>query len=375
MNELHYKLIKSSEPYLVHYNHNHSKVNGQFISGPGGPRVEKRLEKIAKIDEELNDARNKKKLAKYARFNDKVAKANRKAEKARQKLEKGKKISDRDLRKLTKYNKLKTRQIKLQAKETELKSHLADLESKKAKLEKKNEKDIEKAWKKDLEELEEMERADKAMEKHGSSNLEWDLSPEEAKHVITDNEFSTFEKNPKTKGIKDVFIGTGTDLRTGKRDINLEGTSTTKVWKKEIQSKNGVHLIQENPTSVFYDGVGHESGAGIDNRKVKAIDSFATSKEGNQALYDGRDFAAEKMLNVYKNWSSDPVSKKLPENYDKKSFSRDISPSHISYGVDRNNKPRIKSVELVDKYDNFAGHVIWVDYDEKGKPKDAYLAG
>lgn len=351
MNELQYKLIKSSEPYLVHYNHNHSKVNGQFISGPGGPRVEKRLEKIAKIDEELNDARNKKKLAKYARFNDKVAKANRKAEKARQKLEKGKKISDRDLRKLTKYNKLKTRQIKLQAKETELKSHLADLESKKAKLEKKNEKDIEKGWKKDLEELEEMERADKAMEKHGSSNLEWDLSPEEAKHVITDNEFSTFEKNPKTKSVTNVHVDSGTDLTTGHRDLSVTGESTSWVWKEEKKSQNGVHLIETKPTSIYLDNVEHESGAGIDKRKLKTLDSFAKSKDSKKAVYDGRDLVASTRKDTKK---------------------QDWSPIHITYGFDNKGNPRIKNATYVNKEFRGDSDMVDVDFDEKRKPRNPW---
>lgn len=36
MNELQKSFIDNGSSFLMHYNHNHSKVNGQFISGPGG---------------------------------------------------------------------------------------------------------------------------------------------------------------------------------------------------------------------------------------------------------------------------------------------------------------------------------------------------
>lgn len=361
MNELQYKLIKSSEPYLAHYNHNHSKVNGQFISGPGGPKVEKRREKIAGIEAELNDPRNKKKLAKYAKFNDKVAKANRKAEKARRKLEKGKKLSDRDLRKLTKYGKLKTKQIKIQAKETDLKAHLADLESKKAKLEKKNEKDISKAWERDLKELEEMERADKAMEEHGSKNLEWNLSPEEAKHFITDNEFSTFEKNPKTKSIKDVSILDGTTHTSNGeyRSISIEGTSTNRVWKSETKStKNGVHLIEEHPQIVNFEDVQHESGAGIDKRKVQQLDSFARSKEVSDALREGR-----KMGPANASYSN------------KKQSASDWSPAEVYYGFSNKGEPVIISADYYHKDVRQDDHILTVYFDENHKPHGSSYDG
>lgn len=201
------------------------------------------------------------------------------------------------------------------------------------------------------------------------------LPESEKKQIITDKNFSSFEKNKNMKSVGNFHVATGTDLRTGHRDISIEGQSTTKVWKQEIRSKNGVHLIEEHPTSIFLDGVEHETGIGIDKRKLKTIDSFVISKEANKAIYSGKDYAAEKMLNTYRDWSDDPINRKLPDNYTQSSFSRDLSPDHITYGFGKDNKPVIKSVSFVDKYDNFAGHVIWVDYDENGKPKYASLAG
>lgn len=79
MNELQKSFIQNGTSFLMHYNKNHDKL-GRFAETNGSSRlaskIDKRNEKIDKIDKELSSVRDNKKLAKYARFNAKVEKAN-----------------------------------------------------------------------------------------------------------------------------------------------------------------------------------------------------------------------------------------------------------------------------------------------------------
>lgn len=201
------------------------------------------------------------------------------------------------------------------------------------------------------------------------------ISDEEKKNVILDNDISHFMKNHNLKSVKgDVYVDHGYSFRDETHDYNVVGESSTKVWKEEVRSKGGVHIIQTHPTTLDFGDITHKSGVGIDKNKLKQLDAFAKSKTGNKMLDAGRKEAAEKMLDTYKNWS-EGSTKKIPDNYNSINFSRDLSPKYISYGYDRKTgEPTVSSVEFVDKRDNFAGHSIYVTY-KNGKPDYIELAG
>lgn len=171
MNELQKSFIQNGPSFLMHYNHKHDEL-GRFAETNGSSRlaskIDKRNEKIGKIDKELSSVRDNKKLAKYARFNVKVEKANAKAEKAMRKLAKGKALSNKEIRRLEKYEELKSKQASISEKESRIKDKRATLELEKSKLEKKNAK----AEKK----LEKLEEKKKKQQSDSDSSYHFDLS-------------------------------------------------------------------------------------------------------------------------------------------------------------------------------------------------------
>lgn len=171
----------------------------------------------------------------------------------------------------------------------------------------------------------------------------------------------------------EISIDTGYSYVDDIHDYWLNGKSSTRKSKQEVRSENGIHLIKERPTTMSFSDVGHDSGAGLDKTKIKLLDSFAKSKTVTDSINAGRKFAANKNIDVYKDWSDDPISKPLSKGYNSDNLARDLSPDHISFTI-KNGKPEISGVGFIDMNDNLGGHWFWVDY-EKGKPKRSYLEG
>lgn len=157
--------------------------------------------------------------------------------------------------------------------------------------------------------------------------------------------------------------------------IDVSGKSATKRYRIEKKSKDGVHLMESYKTGITFDDVGNENATAIDRKKLKELNDYSTSKESRKSLDAGKKLVSTDKLDMYKSWSSDPISRKLPEKYNSDNFYRDLYPSEIVYKKNKKtNKPEIRQVYFVDKYDNLGGHVISVYY-ENGKPKISMLEG
>ena len=177
-----------------------------------------------------------------------------------------------------------------------------------------------------------------------------ELSEDEKKNVVLDNDISKFSKNHQLKSIKgDVFVDHGYSYLDQKHDYNVVGESSSKVWKEEVKTKGGVHIIETHPTRIDFGDVAHSSGVGIDKNKVKALDQFARSKENNKAIYAGRDFVAKDM---------ESRTTKLGKG--DKNYKQDVSPVYISYGFNDKGEPVIKNATFVDKKHRF-------DYEDSGR--------
>lgn len=170
----------------------------------------------------------------------------------------------------------------------------------------------------------------------------------------------------------DVTVYGWTDNHSDGASIDVSGKSSTKRYRIEKKSKDGVHLIDSYKTEIGFDNVGTVDQKYIDRKKLKELNDYSMSKESRKALDAGKKLVSTNKLDMYKSWSSDPISRKLPEKYNSDNFYRDLYPKTIIYEKNKQtNNPEIKMVDFVDKYDNLAGHVISVYY-ENGKPKNLY---
>lgn len=173
----------------------------------------------------------------------------------------------------------------------------------------------------------------------------------------------------------DVTVYGWTDNHSDGASIDVSGKSSTKTYKIETKSKNGVHLINSYKTDISFSDVGTSDGKAIDKHKLKELNDYSMSRESRKALDAGKKMASTQYLDTYKDWSSDPISRKLPDKYNNDNFYRDLYPQSINYKKNKKTKkPEIDVVYFVDKYDNFSGHVLGVYY-EDGKPKTTMLEG
>lgn len=289
MNDIYKAVIRTKTSYLVHYNHNHDKL-GRFAKSNGAsssPAVEKYKKDQERYKKENDDAWQ------YRKSNNKLFR--KKMSMAQNKLAKA-------------YLKLKESQDK---KARDYADYVSGVNLEKTTDNKK-------------------------------------VSDEESKNIVLDKDISKFIKDSTFKSIKgDIYVDHGQDLKSGKVDYNVVGESTSKVWKEEVRSKDGVHIIQTHPTTIDLGDVAHSSWTGIDKNKVKKLDSFVRSKQSNKSIYEGRDLVA----------SGRPETSK-----------GDWSPMDVSYGFDKNGNPVAKSATYI--YKSFGGDadMVTVEFDEKGKP-------
>lgn len=308
MNELQYKLIKSSEPYLVHYNHNHDKL-GRFARSVFG---------VSFADTVKNG------------FDIRREKKRRKAE------------------------------AKATAKNPITKEEIADLE------------EFERydgepsIIKQDLETWNRDAIRDSAFNVNGDpylhakrEGIQLDMDKVKAeyekraapirKDLVAPFEISDYKKKPNTKNIDNVKIEDYWSSKTGEIEYRMTGNSKTKKWKEEVRSDKGVHLIETHPTTIEYDDIAHPNGAlGISRDRVKALDAFANSKESTKAIYEGRDLVSSTREDTK---------------------SQDWSPMHITYGFDSKGKPTIKNATYFNgKLGWDDSDMVDVDFDEKRKP-------
>lgn len=156
------------------------------------------------------------------------------------------------------------------------------------------------------------------------------VSDEESKNIVLDKDISKFIKDSTFKSIKgNIHVDHGQDLKSDGVDYHIVGESTNKVWKEEVRSKDGVHIIQTHPTTIDFGDVTHSSGTGIDKNKIKILDSFARSKQSNKSIYEGRELVA--------------ICR--PDTNES-----DWSPMNISYRFDENGNPFAKSVTYIYKF-------------------------
>lgn len=316
MNDIYKAVIRTKTSYLVHFNKKHypagSSKGGQFAPSDGGGSVSTRT--FSDLDYNLQENFLKKnfgdrKVNKWREANGMIATGYG---------------SDRDIKKAEKF---------------------------KDKIEKKADQKFQEQHKQDR-------------------GIDGD-SAKSDKDIIPYEQVSGFLKNQKLSAIRGkISIDHGTDLKTGKEDFNVVGQSTSKVWKEEVKTKNGVHIIQTHPTYIDFGDVAHDSGKGIDRNKLKTLDSFSVSKDSNKAVYSGKDFIVDKKWDSmeYDAVASGGGKKDLGS---KKSNARNFNPSYISYGFDKNGKPKVKSIEYKPTYSTYgfdSTSEITVLFDDKGKP-------
>lgn len=310
MDEIYKAVIRTKTSYLVHYNHNHDKL-GRFAKG-NGVSSSQSVEKYKKDQETYKQERDeawKDRKTNPDGFKEKMGKAQAKLGEAYKKL---KESQDRKAKEYADY-----------VSGIDHDEFVASLE-----------KFRDEGKKYQDEELREL------------AKIAGDIAKDE-KNFIPDKDISKFTKNHQLKSFKgEVGVDHGYDFRTGKEDYNVVGNSSTRTWKEEVKSKNGVHIIQSHPTTIDFGDVGSSGGGGLNRKKLKTLDTFARSKESNKAIYAGRDLVASTMKGTNK---------------------QDWSPMDISFGfVD--DTPVIKNATYFNKKGGFDEDFITVEFDKNRKP-------
>lgn len=313
MNNIYKAVIRTKTSYLVHYNHNHDKL-GRFAKSNGASGVGKRnIPFVSNYIHEIKDLKEKGVVGKY--------------------------VSEmKDLKEKGIVGKYKSDVKKI------IYGPEKSSEAKKAGNIAKEEKDIIPVKFKSIDNI--VGEAKLSKDQHKCSAFDGDVT---------------------------IYGWTGNSMVGS--SIDVSGKSATKRYRIEKKSKDGVHLMESYKTGITFDDVGNENATAIDRKKLKELNDYSTSKESRKSLDAGKKLVSTDKLDMYKSWSSDPISRKLPEKYNSDNFYRDLYPSEIVYEKNKKtNKPEIRQVYFVDKYDNLAGHVICVDY-EDGKPKRSSLEG
>lgn len=337
MNNIYKAVIRTKTSYLVHYNHNHDKL-GRFAKSNGAsssPAIEKYKKDQETYKQERDEAWNDRKTNPDG-FREKMAKAQNKLGEAYKKL---KESQDRKAKEYADYVSGIDRDEGKRSPDEDLRE-----EAKIAGNIAKEEKDIIPVKFKSIDSI--VGEAKLSKDQHKCSAFDGDVT---------------------------IYGWTGNSM-VGP-SIDVSGKSATKRYRIEKKSKDGVHLMESYKTGITFDDVGNENATAIDRKKLKELNDYSTSKESRKSLDAGKKLVSTDKLDMYKSWSSDPISRKLPEKYNSDNFYRDLYPSEIVYEKNKKtNKPEIRQVYFVDKYDNLAGHVICVDY-EDGKPKRSSLEG
>lgn len=236
-------------------------------------------------------------------------------------------------------------------------------------------------WGKYKSDVKEIITGPKKDESHNNSLVNDHQKDNVNKNIIPVDIKQTTEIFGKAKITKDqhkcsAFEGDATAYKwENDSSIDVQGKSSTKTYKIETKSKDGVHLINSYKTDISFSDVGTSDGKAIDKHKLKELNDYSMSRESRKALDAGKKMASTQYLDTYKDWSSDPISRKLPDKYNNDNFYRDLYPQSINYKKNKKTKkPEIGVVCFVDKYDNFSGHVLGVYY-EDGIPKTVMLEG
>lgn len=137
--------------FFSHYNHNHDKL-GRFAVSKGAARkidrlqrkIDKRQQKIVKLNAKIQSDRNRKRMAKGAKYDAQLSKATNKARKSSMKKAAGKKLSEKDQKRLMKVEKLKAKSAGETYKNDKWAAKVADLQYKNAKSQNKINKIMEK---------------------------------------------------------------------------------------------------------------------------------------------------------------------------------------------------------------------------------------
>lgn len=326
MNDIYKAVIRSKTSYLVHYNPNHDKL-GRFAKSSGS------------ADGNYESGKKKKRMSLSDRFYDTVLKIDAK-----------------------RYEKKNPSRI-----------HTKESDRLNAKFEKVTDDYFHNKIDKEEYDRKTSELTSKIEDSLKNQPLSKDVIPVDIKQ--------TTEIFGKAKITKDqhkcsAFDGDATAYKwENDSSIDVEGKSSTKTYKIETKSKNGVHLINSYKTDISFSDVGTSDGKAIDKHKLKELNDYSMSRESRKALDAGKKMASTQYLDTYKDWSSDPISRKLPDKYNNDNFYRDLYPQSINYKKNKKTKkPEIGVVYFVDKYDNFSGHVLGVYY-EDGKPKTTMLEG
>lgn len=406
MNELQYKLIKSSEPYLAHYNHNHDKL-GRFARSNGISSVIKSSLRKSPSDLIFSG------LLKATSKSDAKKRAGQYAESvAKNEGEMKALLNDKEYQDLHKQW-LDAEHKRDKAKFDEIKKKIKNRSDAVLESERNKNKPFSKE---ELEELEEMERLEKAemtpkesvsiikqdLERwnrdairDSSFNVQGDpylyakregipldmakvktmyeksvsLSKAERKDLVAPFEISTFEKKNNAKNMENAKISDYWESRTLDANYKMEGDSKTRVWKEEKTStKSGVHLIETHPTTYTYVDIAHpDGGLGISKSRVKALDTFAGSKEVSNALREGRKIGPINASNDQWPTTYTKTNKKQSEN--------DWSPASIKFGFSDKGKPVIISADYYHKNVEQDSHILTVYFDEKHKPHGSNYDG
>lgn len=180
-----------------------------------------------------------------------------------------------------------------------------------------------------------------------------ELTETDKKNIILDNDIPKFTKNHQLKSVKgDVYVDHGYDMLEDRNDYNVVGESSSKVWKEEVRSKNGVHIIQTHPTTIDFGDVASDKAPGIDRNKLKKLDSFAKTKKNNQAIYAGRDLVANPPVFV------DGVKQKT------KPIGK-YTPKDIVYGFGEKGEPKVKRAYYINERTK---DVYVVEFDDNSNP-------